>query len=46
MIGVLVGVLLRDFGVARYQKKVWKIQDKLIDWNKVKHMARSDLLNE
>jgi hypothetical protein len=39
MLGMFAGVLLRDFGIARAQKRVWPIQTKLMDWEKVERMA-------
>lgn len=42
MIGGLAGVLLRDLGVARVQKRLWPIQAKLQDWTKVERMAAGE----
>jgi hypothetical protein len=44
LVGVLIGVALRDFGIARAQKKVWPVQQKLLDWDKVERMAAGDPL--
>jgi hypothetical protein len=45
MLGGLAGVLLRDFGIARAQKRVWPMQTKLLDWGKVERMAAGEPLN-
>src|SRR4051812_6932871 len=37
--GMLSGFLLRDFGLARAQRKLWKFQRELLDWDKVQRMA-------
>lgn len=39
MVGTFFGVLLRDYGIARQQTKVWKIQTRLLDWDKVQRMG-------
>ena len=39
MLGVYFGALLRDFGLARLQVKMWPIQTKLLNWEKVEQMA-------
>jgi hypothetical protein len=39
MLGVYFGALLRDFGLARVQVRMWPIQTKLINWEKVERMA-------
>ena len=44
MAGTLLGVLLRDLGIARQQKRVWPIQQDFIDWDKVKRAAGDDPL--
>ncbi len=45
MLGLLAGVLLRDFGIARLQKKLWPVQYKLLDWQKVQRMADGEQLD-
>ena len=45
MLGLFAGVLLRDFGIARVQKKVWPVQHKLLDWQKVQRMANGARLD-
>jgi hypothetical protein len=42
LVGALVGVLLRDLGIARVQKKVWPVQKKLLDWGQVERMAAGE----
>ena len=39
MLGALAGSLLRDFGIMRVQTKLWPIQNKVLDWQKVQRMA-------
>ncbi len=46
LMGAFIGALLRDFGTARQMKRTWKIQSKLLDWDKVKKMAGSEPLGE
>jgi hypothetical protein len=45
MLGGLAGVLLRDFGIARVQKRVWPMQTKVLDWPRVERMAAGEQLN-
>jgi hypothetical protein len=42
MLGMLVGLFVRDFGIARYQTRAWPIQSGWMDWNKVKAAAGLD----
>jgi hypothetical protein len=44
LIGVLMGVLLRDFSLARQQTRFWPIQEKLINWDKVQRVASGEPL--
>ena len=44
LLGVLVGTLLRDYGYGRRQIMVWKAQEKLFDWDKVRRMAAGEPL--
>jgi hypothetical protein len=46
LLGCLAGVLLRDFGIFRAQKKVWQMQTKVLDWGKVERMAAGELLDQ
>jgi hypothetical protein len=39
MAGLLVGMLTRDFGWARGQAKMWPVQERLLNWDKVQRMA-------
>jgi hypothetical protein len=39
ILGLFVGAMLRDIAVIRAQRKTWKMQVKLLDWNKVRQMA-------
>ena len=45
MVGALVGVLLRDFGIMRAQTKLWPMQHRVLDWQKVKRMAQGEDLD-
>ncbi len=45
MLGALAGVLLRDFGIARAQTKLWPMQHKVLDWQKVERMAEGEELD-
>ncbi|SIO30749.1 hypothetical protein SAMN05444166_3656 [Singulisphaera sp. GP187] len=42
MIGVFLGALLRDWGIARKQARVWKIHARLLNWDKVRQMAAGE----
>jgi hypothetical protein len=46
MVGMLAGVLLRDFGVARGQMKSWPIQSRLLDWDRVRRLADGEALDD
>ncbi len=39
MIGMLIGVVLRDFGYTRVQKRVWPITERITDWDEVERLA-------
>jgi hypothetical protein len=45
LLGSLAGVLLRDFGTIRAQKKRWPTQAKVLDWGKVERMAAGEQLD-
>jgi hypothetical protein len=45
LLGGLAGVLLRDFGTIRAQKKLWPMQTKVLDWGKVERMAAGERLD-
>ncbi|WP_406694882.1 hypothetical protein V5E97_27950 [Singulisphaera sp. Ch08] len=42
MTGLLVGALLRDYGVAKKQVRLWPVQARLLDWEKVQAMANGE----
>lgn len=44
-IGIIVGILLRDLGVARAQIRVWPIQSSVIDWERVERMAEGEVVS-
>jgi hypothetical protein len=46
MAGAFIGVLLRDFAVARQQKRIWPTQRKLLNWDKVQRMAAGEPVEE
>lgn len=37
--GMILGALLRDFGFARRNKKLWPVQKQFIDWDKVDELG-------
>jgi len=41
-VGVFLGTLLRDFGSVRAQVKLWPVQKRLFDWDKVQRMANGE----
>ena len=45
LLGCLAGVLLRDFRNFRAQTKLWPMQIKLLDWEKVERMAAGERLD-
>ena len=45
MLGGLAGVLLSGSGVARVQTRLWPMQKKVLDWEKVQRMAAGESLD-
>ena len=37
--GIGLGAMLRDFGFSRAQVKVWPLNDRIIDWDRVRMIA-------
>ncbi len=46
MLGVLCGVLVTNFAMARAQTKLWPMQEKVLDWEKVRRMALGEPVEE
>jgi hypothetical protein len=44
MVGILGGILLASFSMARVQKRLWPMQKKVLDWEKVERMAEGEAL--
>ena len=39
MLGLLMGILVCNFAVVRMQTKLWPMQRRVLDWQKVERMA-------
>jgi hypothetical protein len=44
MAGAFLGVLVRDYGIARGSRKVWNVQSKFLDWEKVRRTVAGEPL--
>ncbi len=46
MLGALGGIMLDRFAMARMQIKLWPMQKKVLDWEKVERMADGEQFEE
>ncbi len=44
MIGLYIGLITRDLGIARAHTRTWKIQEQFLDWDKVQRVADGEPL--
>jgi hypothetical protein len=42
MLGAFGGIVLSSFAMARLQKRLWPMQKKVLDWEKVERMAEGE----